>query len=363
MCLFCEDVCEVCQHYYRCSYCGTRQDHSCEIIGGKRYCTSCADTLFQKCKCGKLVFTDRYQEEFQCSDCAPCACGSDAATAYINGDNVCWHCLEEYSTCDDCGAWALCDDLQYTNDSSVCDYCYRNNYFTCDNCGEIFPNSDMVDDCLCGGCSHHRGPILSDTFNRIRTTRFYGVEIECCNSYSHEADSIWSIEPEHCGLEYVSPLLQGDAGLDCIKKLYNDIKPKVNDYCGLHVHIDVRDLTDNQRLMLIKAFKSSKKLFYDKVDSSRHTNTYCRRDIPDVCSDDTYTTYMRRVTNDRYCWVNLCSIRKHGSIEIRLHHATDNPQVVIDWVIFLMQFVTDTLEGPCYIDKEFILNRVNELVS
>jgi len=171
------------------------------------------------------------------------------------------------------------------------------------------------------------------------TTRYFGVEIECSDvETDHYAN--WYMHWEHCGYEFVSPLLSGDNGLASIVSLYNAIRPRVNHRCGLHVHVDVRDLSPDERLALVRKLKANKHVFFGKVDESRHNNVYCCGDIPDVHANDTWLSYYRRVLhNDRYCWVNLHAVTEHGSVEFRLHEATENVEEVIEWVTFLVEFV------------------------
>jgi len=204
--------------------------------------------------------------------------------------------------------------------------------------------------------------------------RYFGVEIEACKvKDNYSIPRGWERQWEHCGLEFVSPLLKGQEGLDAITGLYNDIEPEVNRHCGLHVHVDVRDFSDEERLELARRLHADKDIFFGRVDKSRHDNEFCERPLPRVYDYDTWSSYMRRVDTgiyeDRYCWVNFLSVSKHGSVEFRLHEATDNADEVRAWASFLVSYVENVKTGarvsecPACVDQVKIRNLVDQLVS
>jgi hypothetical protein len=188
--------------------------------------------------------------------------------------------------------------------------------------------------------------IRSDSFDRIKYDRFYGVEIEC-NYYFGEQNGIWYEKDEHCGTEFVSPLMQGDAGLQEIEDFFYDVEPEFNYDCGLHVHVDVRDFNDQQLFDLIKAIKATKQQWFNYVENSRWHNTFCKNDIPEPIDQDDLNSYFNRLENTRYYWFNLQSVREHGSVEFRLHEATDNIDKVVTWVARIVNFVSEVREMSC----------------
>ena len=365
MCLFCADICEVCQHWYRCAHCGIKLDIPLDIIMGKRCCDRCNNRLYTECEdCGELIYTGGYDGAWYCPNCSVgcdhCDC---KPTHSFDGNDVCLECLQDYyCTCDNCGELVHEDNTCCDDCTVLCEPCYNRDYFTCCSCHCIVHCDyayERNDDYYCGDCYGETGEsVTSDTFNIIKTDRWFGVEIEACKAYGR-ADSRWAIVSEHCGVEYVSPLLQGDAGLDFIRELYSDIKPKVNGYCGLHVHIDVRDLTEDQLLMLVRAFRTNKELFYSRVSPERHTNTFCKHAIPYIREEDDWHSYMGRISGTRYRWINLQSVSKHGSIEVRLHEATEDSDKVVEWVVFLMTFVETVLSGDGSYDRMYITERMS----
>jgi len=203
----------------------------------------------------------------------------------------------------------------------------------------------------------------------MKTNRIFGVEIECSDCNRYDAPDGWKFQYEHCGFEYVSPLLRGDDGLDQIRGLYEAIRPRVNNYCGLHVHIDVRDFNDDEKLELIKRLRADKRLFTEKVDPSRLYNTFCDGDLPEVRDGESFYAYTARLHGDRYVWCNVLAVYKHGSIEFRLHEATEDAEKVCKWVEFLTTYVENVKTGititecPADVNKAFIMAQVDMLVS
>ena len=199
--------------------------------------------------------------------------------------------------------------------------------------------------------------------------RKFGVEIECDHYLGDSGYAGWPSHFKHCGTEFVSPILQGEDGLRDVRDFFKAVRPIVSDSCGLHVHVDVRDFTGEEKLELVKRLKSEKEIFFSKVDKKRHNNLYCSKDIPAPYRNDDWYSYKTRVSTDRFCWVNLNAIRDHGSVEFRLHEATENVGKVCAWVRFLTEFVESVKTGcsvsecPACVDKQFINSQVDMLVS
>jgi len=105
----------------------------------------------------------------------------------------------------------------------------------------------------------------------------------------------------------------------------------------------VRDLDDQQLFDLIKAFKTTKDLWFDYVDRHRRNSYYCRTDLPNIMWGETFTAYYTRASRIRNRWVNLMAIRAHGSIELRLHEGTANLKKVQEWVARIVNFAEDVV--------------------
>lgn len=80
--------------------------------------------------------------------CTNCGCvNEELFELEIDGEtvNVCADCAEAlgFVQCDDCGEWVLADEALTTEDGdTICESCYEDDYFTCEDCGGICPNSE-----------------------------------------------------------------------------------------------------------------------------------------------------------------------------------------------------------------------------
>ena len=70
---------------------------------------------------------------------------------------------DNYGHCENCGCRIYFDDAYYVNDEYVCDHCFNNYCFICDNCGEAFYNEmkqcvEIAEDTVeyyCPHCAEH----------------------------------------------------------------------------------------------------------------------------------------------------------------------------------------------------------------
>lgn len=82
--------------------------------------------------------------------CQECGCADEQLFELeINGETklVCADCAMDlgFVRCDDCGEWVPEDEYYVTADGeTICESCYENNYFTCEDCGEIHSHEDLI---------------------------------------------------------------------------------------------------------------------------------------------------------------------------------------------------------------------------
>lgn len=131
-------------------------------------------------------------------------------------------------------------------------------------------------------------------------------------------------------IEFRSPALWGDAGL---RKLFQDVSKLrgagwfANQSCGFHVHVDASGL-DKVDLDAIKRFCFRyQDDMYKLVDKTRDGNQFCQRIVRGINR------------SDRYCWLNYEALKRHGTIEFRLHHGSSNPLRVVMWVRLMLRMI------------------------
>lgn len=97
----------------------------------------------------------------------------------------------------------------------------------------------------------------------------------------------------------------------------------VNKSCGLHVHLDMRDVYGTGRLgARINRLRKALPILGLMVSESRRHNSYCQLEVS-------------RRNGDRYFAVNLTSLEKHRTIEVRLHSGTTDYTKISNWVELL----------------------------
>lgn len=155
------------------------------------------------------------------------------------------------------------------------------------------------------------------------------------------------------GKELVSPILNGFRGIETVTKVIDYLKSmgaEVDWQCGLHVHVDAKDLGMAQISNVVKRYSKNQKIINSFFDSSREDNEYCQ---PFSKQYDVYADFRKQgwgdtledfydftdVNCERYQSVNLTALLEHGTIEFRQHHGTLDSKEVESWLIFLLKFV------------------------
>jgi len=210
------------------------------------------------------------------------------------------------------------------------------------------------------------------------SNRKYGVEIEFAESftkanelvlslnavginiqyagYTHSTSSNWKMVSDgSCGYELVSPILSGEAGLQEIEKIcqvMNAMDIKVNKSCGLHIHVDARDLTKTQISKVFLQYAKYEKVFDALQPKSRResNNSFCRS-IREIAIDyrlgfskDVFATYNNRI-NTRYVKVNLEAYVRHSTIEFRQGAGTTNAEKITNQIVLLIGFVEKAIKS------------------
>lgn len=107
---------------------------------------------------------------------------------------------------------------------------------------------------------------------------------------------------------------------------------KVNNSCGLHVHIDMRNRNYGRSFEQLYV---AMPILMSMVPSSRRSNTYCK--------ENTNKKGWSSGRSDRYEVLNTTSFRKYKTLEVRVHSATTSAYKIINWIDLLL----------CVVDKKF----------
>lgn len=112
---------------------------------------------------------------------------------------------------------------------------------------------------------------------------------------------------------------------------------EVNDSCGLHVHLDMR----NRKMMEVyNRLVKFQDLMFGMVDRSRRNN-------------DEYCAYVNKYNgNHRYVAINKSAYEKHRTIEVRLHQGTVDVKLISNWVNLLLKIINSTNAAPKSMKKK-----------
>jgi len=200
------------------------------------------------------------------------------------------------------------------------------------------------------------GASRSHVAERLRTA---GITAEV-ESYNHITRDHWKITSDvsvrhSSGLEgeLVSPILEGLEGFAQLKLVCDVLNSipnlTVNRSCGLHVHLDARDMTVAECSKVFTRYAS----YEEDIDlamprSRRGQARWCasiKTRSSQVLNKATKSALGNALGNNgKYYKVNLTNIAERGSIEFRQHSGTTDYAKISNWVKFLMDFVTKSIE-------------------
>lgn len=229
---------------------------------------------------------------------------------------------------------------------------------------------------LAGGTFWNPGTILQMLQNRklnlVHTNkspktgeRYVGIEIEFLSPYPtdviiaaiiranlqhhvtlHEDGSVNAPEEEElyghevCVLatekEYKNVLRQ-------VCEMLGQLNACINDTCGLHVHLDMRN---RKKETAFHNLVTAQSLFYKMLPASRKKNTFCK---------PVAGKHWRPMRN-RYRSINTLAYRKHRTIEVRMHSGTISYDKIANWVDILLKTVNASkIEGSLLTINSFAM--------
>lgn len=110
---------------------------------------------------------------------------------------------------------------------------------------------------------------------------------------------------------------------------------KVNNSCGLHVHLDMRN---RNYAASFEQLYTAMPILMSMVPNSRRTNTFCK--------ENKEKQGWRDAGGERYQVLNPTSFRKYKTLEIRVHSATTSAFKIIQWIDLLLCVVDRKFDSP-----------------
>jgi len=283
-----------------------------------------------------------------------------------DGEVFCYDCYwEYYGCCSSCDMEVPIDYIMYSerNEDYYCEDCYPGGGENVD-LDSYLSNVDMI---MPDG----------NTYVKNKFERAVGVEIET-TGYSDRIDdfnssqfdfqesydgSINVNDEEYKGAEYISHPMAGDYLFRQIDNMGNyllDNDFEVNRSCGLHIHIDARDLFYEQLKGILMVTKTFEDIIFKIVPPSRSKSRWCKR-VPmskhninrinsnsDLIeswyeSSDCYPDF-DKYNDSRYHGLNLHARVYLGTIEFRYHSGTNNPTKIKNWITICQSIVAKGIE-------------------
>jgi len=248
-------------------------------------------------------------------------------------------------------------EAMYIYGGPYCSDCFRVRYFVCNQCHNSFPLTQRCTGGICYDCQRAAERweptpvnVAHPTYSVIGSKRAFGVEIEtsACHNYV-------TTKGKHCfgakfdssirGMEFISPILQGDQGLQSVVDFCNLAQQMgwhINSDCGLHIHCDMRGEEVRGLQNVAYAYLLTHDFWRLMVNQYRaHDCHYCRN-VDYNLSDLAFNGSRWRDfcwNRDRYGYCNLSAYAKFGSYEIRLHQGSLNGRAITAWLRVHLRFI------------------------
>ena len=277
------------------------------------------------------------------------------------GDCYCSDCYHEsYTRCEECNCEVHLDNIWHaeSTDGYYCEECYPGDGEDVDLSnynGTPIPASHSAE---------------GDTFSINKFERLVGVEIETiadeepngCHPESFRRSYDGSIEGEH-GCEYISKPMNGDQLFHEIDEMGDYLWNEgyhMNRSCGLHIHIDARDLFYKELKGIMLVIKSFEDTIFNILPKSRSKTNWCKKlpmtkeSIMQIHSDSDFIASwydycgeypsMDKYNDSRYHGLNLHARVYLGTIEFRYHSGTNNKTKIKNWITICQSIVQKGIE-------------------
>ena len=189
-----------------------------------------------------------------------------------------------------------------------------------------------------------------------RELRDAGIRVAVEN-YNHDTRDHWKLVYDaslsgNDTFELVSPILVGEDGLrelETVCWVLDLCDVKINDSCGLHVHMDAANFNMDTWKNLALTYKRLESVIDSFMPRSRRDNQYCRslNAISEVKirSASTISELQRVFNNQRYYKLNLEAYSRHRTVEFRQHSGTTDFTKMEKWIRFLNGLITFAQTG------------------
>lgn len=205
------------------------------------------------------------------------------------------------------------------------------------------------------------------------TQGMVGIEIEVENiTNSLHPLAYWDIKADgslrNNGVELVSVPLQIKQVQLALEHVYNVLtannKPDFSNRTSVHIHVNCRDLTQNQIYNFILLYALFEKHFYAFAGNKRMNSIFCvplfRTNQLNVLDS---VVYGLSPNWHKYCGINLLPLYQnnvtqgYGTIEFRHLYGTSNQREILEWINDIMCL----RKYACEVSKDDLLKNIKEM--
>lgn len=340
------------------------------------YCGGCKNPTFLNAANSRTIV--KRQDGLSCSTCKKCPTCCQCVICNhcrkrVQPNSICPNCnMCGGSNCCHCKTCLSCRSQCGDDNCNICGYCN-----TCCRCS---------DECRVPFyTSYNRKPKFYKPSlkqrNLNRTSRYIAAEIEVAGIGGHGRPIYNAVKKWGGAVVYDGSLLAGGFEINTAPAGGDYFVQQVRDYCqeivaqggfvtnrcGLHIHVDARDLSYYDLRRLVRVYAAIEPALFAMVPPERSKSRYCRPcgqsyvsaieegrlPYEKVRSDVIVSVYNKESTQDlrtgkgynvpsRYNALNLHSWFYRGTIECRMYDGSIDPDTISKWGIFwamLMDYV------------------------
>jgi len=277
-------------------------------------------------------------------------------------DAICMDCFfQDHAICADCGRLLRRDHrsrCRQRGEDFLGGDCYRD--------PRVQRNGEHRDNALCHTCYRDQMEVATGvridywrpkaldvsiaTYKRIGSKRKFGVEIEtasCGRHFDLHGKTNFGCKGDCSisGLEFDSPILYGDEGLEYIEyfmEFADDHNWNVDEDCGCHTHYDMRDESDESLFRIAYAYAHTYDFWACFVPRYRRENGYCHElsyTLEDIRNAGQHSFSNWCLDNDRYDYINTGAYNQHITFENRLLEGSLDANDICSWITLHCRFM------------------------
>jgi len=154
-------------------------------------------------------------------------------------------------------------------------------------------------------------------------------------------------------MEFPSPILQGDNGLEEIRAFLRIVRErewKADNRCGVHIHLDMSDETSEECLNTAYAYRLLYPLILKFVSAQRGGNSMCgspQYTCADIEGFEHFEDFVEH--RDRFEFLNWRAYIVHKTCEIRLYTGTLKARPLCNWIKLHTRLI-DRVKGMDYVE-------------